>query len=94
LVWFGFISLKPKKPNPNRKKQSQNKKTKANRFETGFYPKNRTETGQFEPVSVFFNFFLVWLLFFIKTEPNRIEPKMITLTRKKQKKCFLLSIIV
>jgi hypothetical protein len=65
LVWFGFgfISLKPKKPNPNRKKPSQNKKTKANRFETGFCPKNRTETGRFELVSVFFNFFLVWLFF-------------------------------
>jgi hypothetical protein len=62
---FGFISLKPKKPNwiektePNWKKPSQIKKNRKNRAKpvwTSFCPKklNRTETGRFEPVSVFF----------------------------------------
>jgi hypothetical protein len=63
-VRFGFISLKPKKPNrtePKPKKPSQTKKTEPNRknrpkpVRTSFCPKkpNRTETGRFEPVSVF-----------------------------------------
>jgi len=45
-VWFYKPETEKTEPNPNRKKQSQ----------TGFCPKNpnRTETGQFEPVSVFF----------------------------------------
>jgi len=44
---------KTKKTEPNRKKLSQTGKTESNRF----YPKNRTKTGQFEPVSVRFRFF-------------------------------------
>jgi len=51
-VWFdfGFISLKPKKPNrtepkpsQTRKKPSQTEKTEPNRFEPVFVLKNRTE---------------------------------------------------
>jgi len=74
-----------KKTEPNRKKPSQNRenraktgKTEPNRFEPVFALKkpNRTETGRFDPVSVRFRFFFqkkisVWLLFLIKTEPNR-----------------------
>jgi len=78
-VWFGFISKKLKKSNRNPKnrektepkprKSSQTGNTEPNRFELVFVLKNRTETGRFEMVSVFFlNFGLV---FFIKTEPNR-----------------------
>jgi hypothetical protein len=78
-VWFGFgfIRLKLKKPNrtekteSNWKKPSQTEKFEPSRFEPVFFLKNRTETGRFEPVSVFLkkNFNLV--IFFIKTEPNR-----------------------
>jgi hypothetical protein len=32
----------------------ETKKTEPNRFEPVFVLKNRTETGQFEPISVFF----------------------------------------
>jgi hypothetical protein len=69
-----------KKPSQNRKKPSQNRenrakirKTNPNRFEPVFAQKNRTETDRFDSVSVFFSKkkFLVWLLFLIKTEPNR-----------------------
>jgi len=77
---FGFISLKLKKPNriqtektePNRKKTSQTEKPSK----AGFCPKkpNRTETGRFEPVLVFFlNFGLV-----IVFDKNRTELKIIT----------------
>jgi hypothetical protein len=60
---------KPEKTKPKPRKPSQ----------TGFCPKkpNRIETGRFDPVSVRFRFFFqkknisVWLLFLIKTEPNR-----------------------
>ena len=67
---FGFTSLKLKKPNRTepklKKKTSQTEKTKPNRVEPVFVQKNRTETGRFEPVSVFLVTF-----FLIKTEPNR-----------------------
>jgi len=72
---------KPKKPSQNQKKPrkpSQNRKNWVKPVWTGFCPKkpNRTETGRFDPVSVRFRFFFkkkisVWLLFFIKTEPNQ-----------------------
>jgi hypothetical protein len=77
------IELKPtknqKKTKPNRAKTGKNRakteKTESNRFEPVFALKNRTETGRFDPVSVWFRFFFkknsVWLLFLIKTEPNR-----------------------
>jgi len=72
------------KTEPNRKKPSQNRenraktgKTEPNQFEPVFALKNRTEP---KPVGltrfrVGFGFFKkkysVWLLFLIKTEPNR-----------------------
>jgi len=75
---FGFLSLEPKKsnetkPNPNRKKPSQNQ---AKLVWTGFCSKkpNRTETGQFEPVSVFKKKFSLVTFF----DKNRTEPKMNT----------------
>jgi hypothetical protein len=57
--------------NPNRKQ------TEPNWFEPFFVLKkpNQTETGRFEPGSVFFKKITVWLLFFDK---NRTESKMIT----------------
>jgi len=81
---------KPKKPSQNRKQPSQNRenraktgKTKPNRFEPVFALKkpNRTETGRFDPVLVWFRFFFQkkknfgLVTFFDK---NRTEPKMIT----------------
>jgi hypothetical protein len=75
--------LKPKKPNRTEpkskktgKKPSQNRvkpeKIKPNRFEPVFVQKNRTETGQFEPVSVFLKKNFGWVtFFFIKTESNQ-----------------------
>jgi hypothetical protein len=41
---------KLEKPSRNRKNQAKPKQTEPNRF----FPKNRTETGLFDPVSVFF----------------------------------------
>jgi len=62
-----------KKTEPNRKKPSQTK-NQAKSVWTDFCPKkpNRTETGRFEPVSVFFyfkNFSLV--IFFYKIKTNK-----------------------
>jgi hypothetical protein len=84
-----------KKTEPNRAKTEPNRKnrenrakigkTEPNRFEPVFALKkpNRTETGQFDPVSVFFfkkkKFGLV--TFFDK---NRTEPKMISPTSQQQ----------
>jgi hypothetical protein len=82
-VWFdfGFISLKPKKPNRNRKKpkpnwkktepkQSQTEKIEPNRFKPVFVLKNRTEPNRNRSVWTGFDliFFLisVWLSFFNK----------------------------
>ena len=45
------------KPEKNEPKPSQTKKTEPNRFEPIFILKNRTKTGRFEPVSVWFCFF-------------------------------------
>jgi hypothetical protein len=60
----GKNRVKPEKP-------SQTGKTKQNQFEPVFVLKkpNRTETGRFKPVSVFF-FKSVWLFFGIKTKLN------------------------
>jgi len=84
---FGFISLKPKKPNrtqteKNWAKLAKNRvkpKNQAKPVWTGFCPKkpNRIETGRFEPVPVRFRFFFIKkfsvVTFFDKnrTEPNR-----------------------
>jgi len=64
---------KPKKPSQNRENRAKIEKTEPNRFEPVFAIKNRTETGWFDPVSVFFQKkkISVWLLLLIKTEPNR-----------------------
>jgi len=83
--WFYKPETKKTEPNPNKKnkkKLSQIEKKKlsqnwAKRVWTGFYSKNWTETGRFEPVSVLFFLISVWLLFLIKT-----EPKMITSTTR------------
>jgi len=74
-VRFWFYKQKTE-PNRNRKKPSQNRaklENRANRFEPVFSLKNRTEP---KPVGLTrFRFFLkkisIWLLFLIKTEPNR-----------------------
>jgi len=81
-VRFRFYKPKTEKTEPNRtqtkkkpeKNQSQTWKNWAKPVWTDFCPKkpNRTETGRFELVSVFFS---VWLLFFDK---NRTELKMIS----------------
>jgi len=66
---FGFISLKPKKPN-----RTSTGKNQAKPVWTDFCPKkpNRTETDRFEPVLVYFlKKILVWFFIFIKTEANR-----------------------
>ena len=66
---------KPEKTEPKPETPSQTGKTEPNRFEPVFSLKkpNRTETGRFDPVSVFLKKkkISVWLFFFIKTEPNR-----------------------
>ena len=48
--------VKPKKPSQNRENRAKTGKTEPNRFEPFFALKkpNRTETGRFDPVSVFF----------------------------------------
>jgi len=56
---FGFIGLKPK--------------NRAKLVWIGFCPKkpNQTETGRFEPVSVWFFFKIGLVFFYIKTESNK-----------------------
>jgi len=79
LVRFRFYKPETEKIEPNRTQTEQNwKQSSQNRAKlvwSGFCPKklNRTEP---KPVSLNrFRFFLksIWLLFFIKTEPNRTE---------------------
>ena len=67
------------KTEPNRENRAKTGKTEPNRFEPVFALKNRTETGQFDLVSVQFRFFFKFdlVIFFDK---NRTEPKMITTT--------------
>jgi len=59
LVRFWFYKSKTKKTEPNRTQTEKTiKQTESNRFEPFLsYKPNRTETGQFEPVSVWFRFF-------------------------------------
>ena len=76
-VRFRFYKPKTEKTEPNRtqteKTESNRKKpsqTKPNRFEPVFALKNRTETGRFELVLVWFWFFFkkknsVWLFFYL-----------------------------
>jgi hypothetical protein len=83
---------KTEKTEPNRKNRAKTgknraktEKTKPNRFEPVFALKNRTEpnrteTGRFDPVSVFFKKNSVWLLFLIKTKPNRKSSPLICTT--------------
>ena len=52
------------------KTEPKPEKTEPSQYETTFLLKNPTETGQFEPVSVFFLKFSL-VIFFIKTEPNK-----------------------
>jgi len=68
---------KPEKPSQNRKKPSQNRENRAKPVWTGFFPKNpnRTETGRFDPVSVYLKKKFGLVTFFDK---NQTEPKMIT----------------
>jgi hypothetical protein len=66
--WFFKPGTKKTEPDPNRKEPSQ---TGLNRFLLYKTEPNRTKTGRFEPVSVFFLKKSVWLFFLIKTEPNR-----------------------
>ena len=85
-VQFRFYKQKTEKTEPNRNRQKTGKKpsqtgktepkpekTEPNRFEPVFTLKNRTETGRFDPVSVFFfkKKNSVWLFFFDKNRPNR-----------------------
>jgi hypothetical protein len=80
-VWFWFYKSKTEKtePNLNKKKPgknpSQTEKTESNQFEPVFVLKKRTETSQFELVSVFFKKNFVLIIFFYK---NRMKQKMIT----------------
>jgi len=67
-VRFSFISLKLKKPN----RIQTEKNPEKNRAKS-----NRTETGRFEPVSIFLKNFSLINFFFIKTEPKQ---KIITPT--------------
>jgi len=55
-VRFQFYKPKTKKTEPNRTQIEKNHKKQSQIGLNRFYPKkpNRTETGQFEPVSVFF----------------------------------------
>jgi hypothetical protein len=53
--WFYKPKIEKSEPNPNKKNQAKPEKTKPKPSQTGlnrFFPKNQTETDQFEPVSV------------------------------------------
>jgi hypothetical protein len=77
-VRFRFYKPKTEKTEPNRTQtEKTRKKTEPNWYEQVFVLKklNRTETGRFEPVLVFFLKIFGLVTFFYK---NRTEPKMIT----------------
>ena len=78
-VQFRFYKSKTEKtePNPNRKKPEKNRAKPKKPIQTGFCPKkpNRTETGRFELVLVFFFKYRFGYFLFDK---NRTEPKIIT----------------
>jgi hypothetical protein len=87
LFSFGFINLKLKKPNRTQTEKNRAKleKTEPNRFEPVFFKKpHRTETGWFEPVSVFLfknNFGLV--TFFNKNQTETKKPSQAGKNRDK-----------
>jgi methionine-rich copper-binding protein CopC len=56
---FSFISLKLKKPNRIQTEKTKKKRAKPEKIRVKL---NQTRTARFE---------LIWLLFLIKTEPNR-----------------------
>jgi hypothetical protein len=74
-VRFRFYKPKTEKtePNPNRKKPEKNRVKPKKPIQTGFCPKkpNRTETGRFELVLVFFLNIDLVTFYLIKTEPNQ-----------------------
>jgi len=74
---------KTKKPSQTKKNRAKTGKTEPNLFEPVFALKkpNRTETGRFDPVSVWFRVFFQKKNFSLITffDKNRTEPKMITL---------------
>ena len=82
-VQFGFISMKPKKPNRTQTEKNP-EKNRVKPVWTGFCPKkpNRTETRRFEPVSVFFFKKISLVIFLDKniTEPKIINPKINSLS--------------
>jgi hypothetical protein len=63
-IWFQFYKpetektesnqKKPNKTEQNKKKPRKIGKTEPNRIEPVFSQNNQTETGRFEPISVFF----------------------------------------
>jgi hypothetical protein len=74
LVRFRFYKPKTVKTKLNRtqtrKTRAKPEKTESNRFELVFVLKNQTETGRFEPVSVFLKK-IGLIIFFIKTKSNK-----------------------
>jgi len=89
-VRFWFYKQKTKKTESNRnwKKTKPNRKTRAKQKKTepkpskpvwtDFFPKKPNRNRSVWPGFGFFKKNSIWLLFLIKTEPNRTEPKMIT----------------
>jgi cobalamin-dependent methionine synthase I len=71
-VRFRFYKPKTKKTEPNRTQIEKNHKKPNQIGLNRYYPKkpNRTETDQFEPVSVFFKKIDLIIFFLIKTELN------------------------
>jgi len=72
-IWFSYLFFYKNRTEPKPKKIRKNRVKLKKPSQTGFCPKkpNQTETGRFEPISVFF---LIWFsyLFFYK---SRTEPK-------------------
>ena len=96
-VRFRFYKQKTKKiePNPNRKKPEKKpepkpEKTKPKPVWTGFCSKklepNRTKTGWFDSVSVWFRFFLKIFSLVIFFNKNQIKLKIIASKLKSQER--------
>ena len=73
---FRFYKPETEKTELNRKNQAKPEKTKPNQFEPGFVLKNRTETGRFKSVSVFFlkKKFRFDYFFFYKNQTENDHP--------------------
>ena len=88
---FGFISLKPKKPNRTQTETEPNRKNRAKTVWTGFYPKKLKRTEPKPAGLNRFRFFKKKTIRYCYFFFTKIEPKMIILSISiiPPKKCYM-----